>query len=208
MKVKVRDGVASEILPNFDAEGIHPANGRCCVKAYGTVQKTYNPGRVLTPMKRSNPKKGRNEDPGFVAISWDEALDTICERLQASRQKGLLDEAGLPRVAATFGMGGTPVSCLGTGRLQFRLRAGRQVCPRGTPVWRVLASRLYRLRRHTTHEIYRVVRRQRGVYRGYLCGNATCRRQGTRREARQYRTSLVGHSSRIVRMGADQTENR
>jgi phenylacetyl-CoA:acceptor oxidoreductase len=195
MKVKVRDGVASEILPNFDAEGIHPANGRCCVKAYGTVQKTYNPGRVLTPMKRSNPKKGRNEDPGFVAISWDEALDTICERLQASRQKGLLDEAGLPRVAATFGMGGTPVSYMGTfpaflaawGPVDFSFGSGQGV---------------------KCHEIYRVVRRQRGVYRGYLCGNATCRRQGTRREARQYRTSLVGHSSRIVRMGADQTENR
>ncbi len=114
MKVKVKDGVACEILPNFDAEGIHPANGRCCVKAYGTVQKTYNPGRVLTPMKRTNPNKGRNEDPGFVPISWDEALDTICDRLATIREKGLIDEAGLPRVAATFGMGGTPVSYMGT----------------------------------------------------------------------------------------------
>jgi len=114
MKVKVRDGVASEIMPNFDAEGIHPANGRCCVKAYGVVQKTYNPGRVLRPMKRTNPNKGRDEDPGFVPISWDEALDTICDRLAACREKGLLDEAGLPRVAATFGMGGTPVSYMGT----------------------------------------------------------------------------------------------
>jgi phenylacetyl-CoA:acceptor oxidoreductase len=114
MKVKVTDGVATEIQPNFDAEGIHPANGRCCVKAYGAVQKTYNPNRVLTPMKRSNPKKGRNEDPGFVPISWDEALDTICDRLKAIREKGLKDEAGLPRLAATFGMGGTPVSYMGT----------------------------------------------------------------------------------------------
>jgi len=114
MKVKVKDGVACEIMPNFDAEGIHPANGRCCVKAYGAVQKTYNPNRVLTPMKRTNPKKGRNEDPGFVPISWDEALDTICDRLRAIREKGLIDEAGLPRVAATFGMGGTPVSYMGT----------------------------------------------------------------------------------------------
>ncbi len=114
MKVKVQDGVACEIMPNFDAEGIHPANGRCCVKAYGAVQKTYNPNRVLTPMKRTNPKKGRNEDPGFVPISWDEALDTICDRLATIREKGLIDEAGLPRVAATFGMGGTPVSYMGT----------------------------------------------------------------------------------------------
>lgn len=114
MKVTVKDGVACEITPNFDADGIHPANGRNCVKAYGAVQKTYNPHRVLTPMKRTNPNKGRNEDPGFVAISWDEALDTICGRLSDIRQKGLIDEAGLPRVAATFGMGGTPVSYMGT----------------------------------------------------------------------------------------------
>ena len=99
MKVKVKDGVASEILPNFDAEGIHPANGRCCVKAYGAVQKTYNPGRVLTPMKRTNPNKGRNEDPGFVPVSWDEALNTISERLADIREKGMIDDAGLPRVA-------------------------------------------------------------------------------------------------------------
>lgn len=114
MKVKVKDGIACEIMPNSDAEGIHPANGKCCVKAYGAVQKTYNPNRVLTPMKRTNPNKGQNEDPGFVPISWDEALDTICDRLATIREKGLLDDAGLPRVAATFGMGGTPVSYMGT----------------------------------------------------------------------------------------------
>jgi len=114
MKVKVKDGVACEILPNPDGEGIHPADGKCCIKAYGAVQKTYNPNRVLTPMKRTNPRKGQDQDPGFVPISWDEALDTVCGRLANIRDKGLLDEAGLPRVAATFGMGGTPVSYMGT----------------------------------------------------------------------------------------------
>ncbi len=67
------------------------------------MQKTYNPHRVLTPMKRTNPRKGRGEDPGFVPISWDEALDSIAARLNDIRARGLLDEAGLPRVAATFG---------------------------------------------------------------------------------------------------------
>lgn len=114
MKVKVKDGVACEVMPNHEARGIHPADGKCCVKAYGVVQKTYNPNRVLTPMKRTNPNKGQEQDPGFVPISWDEALDTICDRLATIRDKGLLDDAGLPRVAATFGMGGTPVSYMGT----------------------------------------------------------------------------------------------
>jgi phenylacetyl-CoA:acceptor oxidoreductase len=114
MKVKVEDGVATDIEPNFDAEDIHPARGRVCVKAYGLVQKTYNPNRVLTPMKRTNPNKGRNEDPGFVPISWEEALDTLAAKLNAVRAKGLLDEAGLPRVAASFGHGGTPGNYMGT----------------------------------------------------------------------------------------------
>ncbi|AYH44773.1 molybdopterin-dependent oxidoreductase [Azoarcus sp. DN11] len=114
MNVKVVDGVATEIEPNFAAEDIHPARGRVCVKAYGLVQKTYNPHRVLQPMKRTNPKKGRNEDPGFVAISWDEALDLVSAKLTSVREKGLVDESGLPRVAATFGHGGTPGMYMGS----------------------------------------------------------------------------------------------
>ena len=52
------------------------------------MQKTYNPNRVLTPMKRTNPKKGRDEDPGFVPISWDEALDLVAAKLNAVRADG------------------------------------------------------------------------------------------------------------------------
>ena len=37
--------------PNFDA-GEHPAEGRVCVKAYGLIEKTYNPNRIARPMKR------------------------------------------------------------------------------------------------------------------------------------------------------------
>src|SRR3990172_6233883 len=90
MTVKVVDGVATEIEPNFAAENVHPARGRVCVKALGLVQKTYNPHRVLQPMKRTNPRKGRNADPRFVPISWDEALDTLAQKLRSVRSKGLL----------------------------------------------------------------------------------------------------------------------
>ena len=66
--------MATEVEPNFCAADVHPGGGKVCVKAYGLVQKTYNPNRVLTPMKRSNPKKGRDEDPGFVPISLGRGL--------------------------------------------------------------------------------------------------------------------------------------
>jgi phenylacetyl-CoA:acceptor oxidoreductase len=114
LTVKVLDGVATEVEPNFCAAGVHPAQGKVCVKAFGLVQKTYNPNRVLTPMKRTNPKKGRKEDPRFVPISWDEAMDLVAARLGQVREQGLLDESGYPRVAASFGGGGTPQSYMGT----------------------------------------------------------------------------------------------
>jgi phenylacetyl-CoA:acceptor oxidoreductase len=114
LTVKVEGGVATEVEPNFCAAAVHPGGGKVCVKAYGLVQKTYNPHRVLTPMKRTNPKKGRHEDPGFVPISWDEAMTTIADKLKAVRATGLTDESGYPRVAASFGGGGTPQSYMGT----------------------------------------------------------------------------------------------
>jgi phenylacetyl-CoA:acceptor oxidoreductase len=114
LKVRVQDGVATEVAPDFTAAEIHPAGGKVCVKAFGLVQKAYNPHRVLQPMKRTNPKKGRGEDPGFMPISWDEALDLVAAKLQSAREAGLLNENGYPRVAASFGGGGTPTAYMGT----------------------------------------------------------------------------------------------
>jgi phenylacetyl-CoA:acceptor oxidoreductase len=114
LQVKVEDGVATEIEPNFRAAAVHPGGGKCCVKAYGLVQKTYNPNRLRTPMKRTNPQKGRQHDPGFVPISWDEAFDIVAGKLNEIRAKGLIDEVGYPRVAASFGGGGTPTYYMGT----------------------------------------------------------------------------------------------
>jgi phenylacetyl-CoA:acceptor oxidoreductase len=114
LTVKVEGGVATEVEPNFCAASIHPGGGKVCVKAFGLIQKTYNPNRVLTPMKRTNARKGRDEDPGFVPISWDEAMTLITERLQRVRSEGLTDASGYPRVAASFGGGGTPQSYMGT----------------------------------------------------------------------------------------------
>ncbi len=114
LTVKVVNGVATEVEPNFCAAELHPGGGKVCIKAYGLVQKTYNPHRVRTPMKRTNPNKGRDEDPRFVPISWDDALSLVAEKLNAIRAAGLLDESGYPKVAASFGGGGTPQSYMGS----------------------------------------------------------------------------------------------
>lgn len=112
--VDVDRGVATGIEPHHAMAELHPGCGKVCVKAYGLIEKTYNPNRVLSPMKRTNPRKGRDEDPGFVAISWDEALDLVAGRIRDTLAKGPLDESGYPRIAASFGGGGTPAYYMGT----------------------------------------------------------------------------------------------
>jgi phenylacetyl-CoA:acceptor oxidoreductase len=114
LKVIVKDGVAVGVEPNADMAETHPACGKVCVRAYGLIQKLYNPARVKTPMRRTNPAKGRDQDPGWQPISWDEALGTLAGRLNALRAKGLTDEAGYPRLAVTFGSGGIAPAYLGT----------------------------------------------------------------------------------------------
>jgi len=114
LKVDVKDGVPHQVRPSDSAAAIHPAGGKVCVKAFGLIQKTHNPNRILTPMMRTNPKKGRHEDPGFKPVSWEVALDAIATRLNKARADGLTDDSGFPRVAASFGGGGTPTAYMGT----------------------------------------------------------------------------------------------
>jgi phenylacetyl-CoA:acceptor oxidoreductase len=114
LKVVVRDGVAVGVEPNGDFAEVHPACGKVCVRAYALIQKLYNPNRIRSPMKRTNPRKGRGEDPGWQEISWDEALDLLAAKLNAIRGSGLIDEAGYPRLAVTLGSGGIAPAYLGT----------------------------------------------------------------------------------------------
>jgi len=59
--------------------------GAGCPRPHLGIQQVYDPDRIKVPMKRTNPKKSRNENPRFVPISWDEALDTIADRIMELR---------------------------------------------------------------------------------------------------------------------------
>lgn len=54
---------------------------RICPRPHLALQQVYDPDRVKTPLKRTNPKKGRGVDPQFVPITWDEAIDTIADKI-------------------------------------------------------------------------------------------------------------------------------
>ena len=62
----------------------HP-NNSLCSKGISTLQRLYNPNRLLYPIKRTAPKGSK--DPGWVRISWDEAIKTIAERLSSVKAK-------------------------------------------------------------------------------------------------------------------------
>jgi len=82
VKVRVENGVVVHIEGNPD----NPQNrGKMCAKGHAGFMNLYNPNRVKVPLKRTNPKKGIDEDPGWKEISWDEAIDTIVAQLERIR---------------------------------------------------------------------------------------------------------------------------
>ncbi len=70
VKVIVQNGRAIRVEGD---EGAFQSMGNCCTKSQSSIQAAYHPDRLHYPMKRTNPK-GDN-DPGWVRISWDEAMD-------------------------------------------------------------------------------------------------------------------------------------
>ncbi len=84
-EVFVQDGRAVRVKGNRHSK---QNEGTLCPKSHIGLQELYDPDRIKTPMKRTNPKKGKGIDPKFVPISWDEALDTIADRMMQLRKSG------------------------------------------------------------------------------------------------------------------------
>lgn len=57
----------------------HPTGKVLCVKGREAPAITAHPDRLGYPMRRTNPKG--SADPGWQRISWNEALDTVTQRL-------------------------------------------------------------------------------------------------------------------------------
>jgi anaerobic selenocysteine-containing dehydrogenase/ferredoxin-NADP reductase len=95
----VEDGrlVGVEVLNN------HPTGGALCAKGRAAPEIVASPRRLTVPLKRTRPRHAA--DPGWIEVSWDEALTEIAERLGTIRQ-----ESGAEAVA--FGVttpSGTPM---------------------------------------------------------------------------------------------------
>lgn len=83
VEIFVQNGRATKVRGNQRSLS---NNGFVCPKGHLLPLEIYDPDRVKVPMKRTNPKKGPDEKPNFVPISWDEALDIIADKLIELRQ--------------------------------------------------------------------------------------------------------------------------
>ncbi len=91
----VKDGK----LVNMEGDPSGPHNrGSMCEKAGSAIQYIYSPYRLKYPMKRI----GERGEGKWQRISWDEALDTIANRVQEIR-----DKYGAHSIAYPWGTGRT-----------------------------------------------------------------------------------------------------
>ncbi len=79
IRVKTEDGILRAIYPNKDKKDYY--NWGNCTKGISGIWSTYNPYRLKKPLKRTNPKKGIDEDPGWVEIDWEDALNEVASKM-------------------------------------------------------------------------------------------------------------------------------
>ena len=78
------DGTVVKIEGNPDSV---VGKGRLCGKGVTGIMTQYDPHRLTKPLRRTNPRKGLDQDPGWKEISWDEALEEMAAVLKRVRQE-------------------------------------------------------------------------------------------------------------------------
>src|SRR5580658_9441691 len=64
----------------LDPDPTHPTGQALCAKGRAAPELVYSKQRLTQPLRRTRPKGEAN--PGWVEISWDEALDTTAEAMR------------------------------------------------------------------------------------------------------------------------------
>jgi anaerobic selenocysteine-containing dehydrogenase len=85
IRVRVVNGKAVKITGNPLSL---VSEGKICPRAHIGLQVLYDPGRISTPLKRTNHEKGKGIDPKWIPISWDKALNEVISRLKKLRETG------------------------------------------------------------------------------------------------------------------------
>jgi anaerobic selenocysteine-containing dehydrogenase len=82
----------------LDPDPSHPTGQAICAKGRAAPELVYHPERLTRPLRRTRPKG--DADPGWVPISWDEALDLTVYSLAALYILGPALLKSLPERAA------------------------------------------------------------------------------------------------------------
>lgn len=83
-------------IRRFEGNPAHPGSrGRNCAKGPATHNQTYDPERILYPLKRV----GKRGEGKWKRVSWDEVLEDLGARMRESRKKrrdGIVYHVGRP----------------------------------------------------------------------------------------------------------------
>ena len=83
-------------IKKFEGNPAHPGSrGRNCAKGPATLNQTYDPERILYPLKRV----GKRGEGKWKRITWEEAMSEIAEKMRESRKKrkdGIMYHVGRP----------------------------------------------------------------------------------------------------------------
>lgn len=78
MNLRVKNGFIYRVDAPFEAA---PNHGMLCVKGRFGTDYVKHPGRIKTPLIRTNRHEGRSAKPQWREASWDEALDYVADEL-------------------------------------------------------------------------------------------------------------------------------
>jgi len=103
------------------------AEGGLCPKGLSSLQQLYDPNRLDTPLKRTNPEKGIGVDPKWKEITWEEAFSEIIPRMK----KILEDNPSKLSYGANGGPPGAPRGIRGMQGLPITSQSGTYMGPSG-----------------------------------------------------------------------------
>ena len=179
------DGVVTKIEGNPESV---VAKGRLCGKGASGIMTHYDPNRLTVPLRRTNPRKGLDEDPRWKAISWEEALDEIAawlRRIRAEDPRKLVMERTTTVTAAR-----TPIRAFGAafGTPNYSTAGGGLHCGNGAHLlsgmmhasWSVVPDFEY-----CNYAIYF------GASKGHGAGHASCSNMGLAADARSRGMKMV-----------------
>ncbi len=194
------DGVVVKIEGNPDSV---VGKGKLCGKGVAGIMTHYDPNRLTKPLRRTNPKKGLGEDPGWKEISWDEALGEIADVLRKVRQDD--PRKLVVQRTTTVTAGRTPFQTFAAafGTPNFSVSGGGQHCGNGAHLisgimhasWSVVPDFAY-----CNYAIYF------GASKGHAAGHASCSNMGLAADARARGMKMVVVDPMANFAGAKATE--